>query len=101
MLTLFILSQETHSTIMMSIAIFTFIMNGTIIIVSNRRYKIKQLSKKADFIYVDKEISRVKEDFNTQIGYLRSEQRSFNEEQHALLEHINKKVDFIYQKHFK
>jgi len=75
---------------MLFIAAFTFVLNVSLAKKSNERFKHNEMKKKADVTYVDKEIETVNNRIDTEIGHIKK-----------ILEDISRKIEFIYQKHYK
>jgi len=64
---------------------------------SNDRFKKEEMDKKADVVFVEKEIARVEKTTDLKIKAISEHQ----EEHKTLLEHIVQRIDFIYETHYK
>lgn len=63
----------------------------------NERFKRDEMSKKADKIYVDKEIKKIEKETDLKIQIIREGQ----EETRSTLDYIRDRIDKIYDKHYE
>jgi cell division protein FtsB len=97
MLSIINFSDAIYPLVMLGISALTFGLNAWVVRRSNLRFKKTEMDKKADVIFVEEKIAGVNNRINTEVRHM----KELEEERTALLENINRKVEFIYEKHYK
>lgn len=87
----------SHPSMMLIIAAITLLLNIFLMWNNNKRFKKKELDKKADVLYVDKEIRMVRKETGLEIKRVEKIQESNLD----FLKDMSEKINFIYQKHYK